>query len=129
MIMWPGLKRRERGARAEKLARRYLEQQGLKFREANFHCRQGEIDLIMQDDESLVFVEVRYRGNDRYGSAAETVDRTKQRKLVTTALYYLQTRPELAKLATRFDIIAISGDTPTPTIDWHPNAIQVQDPT
>ncbi len=129
MIMLPGLKRRERGVQAEKLARRYLERQGLTFREANFHCRQGEIDLIMQDSETLVFVEVRYRGNDRYGSAAETVDRAKQRKLVATALYYLQTRPELAKLATRFDIIAISGDTPTPNIDWHQNAIQVQDPT
>lgn len=127
--MWPGLKQRERGARAEKLARRYLEQQGLQFLLANYHCRMGEIDLIMRHDETLVFIEVRYRGNDRFGSAAETVDRTKQRKLVATALCYLQSKPKLAKLASRFDVIAISGNGPSPTIDWYPDAIQVQDPT
>lgn len=125
--MWPGLKRAERGSRAEQLARRFLEQQGLQFKQANFRCKRGEIDLIMQDGETLVFVEVRYRGNSRFGSPAETVDRHKQRKLVTTALFYLQSKPELAQQASRFDVIAISGDSGSPQIDWHSNAIQIQD--
>ena len=125
--MWPGLKRAERGSRAEQLARRFLEQQGLQFKQANFRCKRGEIDLIMQDGETLVFVEVRYRGNSRFGSAAETVDQHKQRKLVTTALFYLQSKPELAQQASRFDVIAISGDSGSPQIDWHSNAIQIQD--
>lgn len=125
--MWPGLRREQRGARAEQLARNYLEQQGLNFRQANFRCRRGEIDLIMQDGDTLVFVEVRYRSNSRYGTAAETVDRHKQRKLVTTALFYLQSNPELARLSGRFDVIAISGDSGSPRIDWHPDAIQIQD--
>jgi len=125
--MWPGLRREQRGARAEQLARNYLEQQGLYFRQANFRCRRGEIDLIMQDGDTLVFVEVRYRRNSRYGTAAETVDRHKQRKLVTTALFYLQSNPQLARLSGRFDVIAISGDSGSPRIDWHPDAIQIQD--
>ncbi|MGD8407043.1 MAG: YraN family protein [Thiohalophilus sp.] len=125
--MWPGLKRAERGSRAEQLARRFLEQQGLRFKQANFRCKRGEIDLIMLDGETLVFVEVRYRSNSRFGSAAESVDRHKQRKLVTTALFYLQSKPELAQQASRFDVIAISGDSGSPQIDWHSNAIQIQD--
>lgn len=127
--MWAGLKREQRGSRAEQLARRYLEKQGLRFEQANFRCRRGEIDLIMRDADTLVFVEVRYRGNSRYGSAAETVDRHKQRKLTTTALFFLQNNPKLARLASRFDVIAISGDSGAPHIDWHPNAIQSQDLT
>jgi putative endonuclease len=125
--MWPGLKRAERGSRAEQLARRFLEQQGLRFKQANFRCKRGEIDLIMLDGETLVFIEVRYRSNSRFGSAAESVDRHKQRKLVTTALFYLQSKPELAQQASRFDVIAISGDSGSPQIDWHSNAIQIQD--
>lgn len=125
--MWPGLKRAERGSQAEQLARRFLEQHGLRFKQANFRCKRGEIDLIMQDGETLVFVEVRYRSNSRFGSAAESVDRHKQRKLVTTALFYLQSKPELAQQASRFDVIAISGDSGSPQIDWHSNAIQIQD--
>lgn len=125
--MWAGLRRDQRGTRAEQLARQYLEQHGLHFRQANFRCRRGEIDLIMQDGDTLVFVEVRYRRNSRYGSAAETVDRHKQRKLVTTALFYLQGNPRLARLTSRFDVIAISGDSGSPHIDWHPDAIQIQD--
>ena len=125
--VWAGLKRGQRGSRAEQLARQFLEQQGLRFRQANFRCKRGEIDLIMQDGETLVFVEVRYRSNSRFGSAAETVDRHKQRKLVTTALFYLQNNPVLAQQASRFDVIAINGDSGSPQIDWHTNAIQIQD--
>lgn len=125
--MWSRLGREQRGNQAEQLARHYLEQQGLRFEQANFRCRRGEIDLIMRDGDSLVFVEVRYRRNDRYGSAAETVDRQKQRKLVTTALFYLQSNPQQARLTSRFDVVAISGEGNTPRIDWHPDAIQMQD--
>lgn len=125
--MWFGLGRQERGSRAEQLARRYLEQHGLHFVEANFRCRQGEIDLIMHDKQTLVFVEVRYRSQSRYGSAAESVDRRKQDKLISAALRYMQDNPALAQQASRFDVIAISGEQGKPEIDWHPNAIQVQD--
>lgn len=125
--MWFGLGRQERGNRAEQLARRYLEQQGLRFVEANFRCRQGEIDLIMRDEQTLVFVEVRYRSQSRYGSAAESVDRRKQGKLVSAALRYMQGNPALAQQASRFDVVAINGEQGKPQIEWHPNAIQVQD--
>lgn len=125
--MWPGLRREQRGIQAEQLARQYLEQQGLRFKQANFRCKRGEIDLIMQDDSTLVFVEVRYRRHNRYGSAAESVDQHKQRKLVATALFYLQNNPATAHHASRFDVIAISGEQGIPRIDWHQNAIQIQD--
>ena len=64
-----------KGTIAENKARQYLEKHGLKFVEKNYRCRNGEIDLVMQDKNELVFVEVRYRKNDSYGSALDTIDK------------------------------------------------------
>lgn len=108
---------RRRGTEAEHAARGFLEQQGLRFVTANYHCRRGEIDLVMRDGETLVFVEVRLRSNPRYGGAAASVDYHKQKKLVSTAEHYLQTSGFDGPA--RFDVIAMSGAN---TIDWIQNA-------
>ena len=117
----------EAGRRAEQGACNYLQQQGLRLVERNYACTRGEIDLIMQDRDTLVFVEVRYRRNAHYGSAAESVDWRKQGKLSATAAHYLQEHPKAARQACRFDVIALSGQNTAgnkTNVDWIPNAFQ-----
>ena len=98
-----------RGSDAEDLACRFLQARGLVLLERNFRCRRGEIDIILQDADTLVFVEVRYRRQNRYGSAVESVDRHKQSRLTACALYYLQARATAPDPGCRFDVVAISG--------------------
>ncbi|MCW8901366.1 MAG: YraN family protein, partial [Gammaproteobacteria bacterium] len=93
----------------------------------NYHCRFGEIDLIMQDGDSLVFVEVRYRRNNHFGSGAETVTASKQSKLVKTASAYLQQHAKLNQYPARFDVVSITGAVEKSNIhniefDWIKNA-------
>lgn len=95
------------GARQEQAARRHLEGQGLRFVAANFRCRRGELDLVMRDGDTLVFVEVRYRASDRFGGAAASVDRRKQTRLLAAAGYYLSRHP--TDLPCRFDVVAIDA--------------------
>ena len=99
---------RQVGARMESSARAFLEREGLRFVEGNFRSRFGEIDLIMRDGDTIVFVEVRPRKSNRFGTAAETVDRRKQLKLIRTAQYYLRRHPRLVERPCRFDVVATS---------------------
>lgn len=94
------------GSRAEHAAAEYLRNHGLECVEQNFACKLGELDLIMQDKSCVVFVEVRFRKSDRYGSAASTVTPIKQNKLRKTALFYLKTR-KLQNASVRFDVIGM----------------------
>lgn len=77
------------GAEAEHWAEKYLLSQGLKLIARNYRGRFGEIDLIMQDKETLVFVEVRQRSSNRFGGAAASINHQKQQKLIRTAQQYL----------------------------------------
>ena len=92
----------------------YLRAQGLSLIEKNYRCREGEIDLIMRDRETLVFVEVKQRTAERFGSAAATVTDKKLAKIFRTAESFLQKYPELAKLRARFDVVAFQNSNPTP---------------
>ena len=97
---------------AELFACRHLQQQGLTLVTRNFRCKVGEIDLVMQQGDTIVFVEVRYRKSDRYGSAAESVDFRKQRKLINTALFFMQKYDPRLQRPYRFDVVAIEGEPP-----------------
>ena len=97
------------GKEVENLVSIYLQQQGLKPVAANYFCKIGEIDLIMRDQETLVFVEVRYRHNLSYGDGAATVNKNKQHKIKKTATYYLQQHKLYDKAKCRFDVVAVSG--------------------
>lgn len=108
------------GRQAEQQARAYLEQQGLKLAASNWHCRAGELDLVMHDHSTLVFVEVRYRNSLRYGTAAETVNHRKQQKIIRAAQYYLQKNPSTKNC--RFDIIAVSPGCSGNRVEWIRNA-------
>ncbi|MCB1775810.1 MAG: YraN family protein [Candidatus Competibacteraceae bacterium] len=111
------------GAIAEDLALRYLQEQGLILVTRNFRCRAGELDLIMRDGEYLVFVEVRSRRYVRYGTPAESVTRTKQKKLLRTAALYLQ-RHRLDPPC-RFDVAAVFQCGGEPQIEWIRDAFQL----
>lgn len=113
---------RLQGAQAEDLACKFLVEQGLRLIDRNFHCRGGEIDLIMRDTDNLVFVEVRYRRQQRYGSGVESVNRHKQRRIVQCATYYLHRHPRAAALAARFDVVALAPEDNELQIEWIRNA-------
>ncbi|MDM3870935.1 YraN family protein [Porticoccus sp. W117] len=118
------------GDKAEQLARRHLKKAGLTIIECNYRCRRGEIDIIARDGDSLVFVEVRYRRQNSFGSAADSINQRKQARITTAALSYLQRHQLGETLPCRFDTICIA---PNPAnglwrqayhIDWLRNAFQ-----
>ena len=118
---------RELGEITESLACEYLETKGFKLIERNYHCRFGEIDLIMKHNDSLVFIEVRYRHSNNFGSGAESITASKQSKLIKTASAYLQQHAKLNKHPARFDVVSITGSIETNNInkidfDWIENA-------
>lgn len=108
------------GKQHEEQAAQFLQQQGLQPITANFRSRFGEIDLIMQQQQCVVFVEVRYRKNTFFGSAAESVNLAKQKKLLKTAYYFLARNPQYQQMDCRFDIVGISQYGQQ--IDWIKNA-------
>ncbi|WP_455198892.1 YraN family protein [Kaarinaea lacus] len=113
------------GQQAEQTACQYLQSQGLSLLEKNYSCPRGEIDLIMRDRNTVVFVEVRFRRDTRFGSGAETVDRRKQNKLLATAAHYLQQNPKAARSACRFDVISLTAnDSGEQQMDWIADAFQ-----
>ena len=103
---------RDRGAAAEDAALRHLETHGLSFLDRNYRCRVGEIDLV------------RYRKSDAFGSGAESVTRSKQRRIIKTALYYLQAKPHLENAPCRFDVVSIGGRLGNFDIEWIVDAFE-----
>lgn len=96
------------GREAESQACVYLEKHGLRLLEKNYRCAHGEIDLIMEQAETLVFIEVRYRRSNRFGAPAETVGARKQARLRFTAEHYLQQSKHHSHRPCRFDIVALT---------------------
>jgi putative endonuclease len=106
---------REIGMQAEQKACEYLEKQGLILLEQNYLKKTGEIDLIMQDKEYIVFVEVRLRNNQDFGAGFETVLTPKQNKLMRTAVLYLLETNNYDKAYCRFDIVSMTDQD---KIEW-----------
>lgn len=95
------------GKFAENRAEKLLRESGLVILARNYRCRQGEIDLVAKDGDTLVFVEVRSRGRQDYGSAAESITIAKQRRIIAAAHHYLAT---LAHTPTcRFDAVTLDA--------------------
>lgn len=110
------------GRQAENQAEKYLHRQGLTTLDKNFHCRFGELDLIMQDGDELVFVEVRHRQQSGFGSGADTVTRAKQQRLSAAARYYLTRHPLGLNQYCRFDVVSIDGGLTNRHVNWIKNA-------
>lgn len=107
------------GVDAEQLASRFLQQRGLQLVAQNFRTRYGEIDLIMNDGNELVFVEVRLRRNAFFGGGADSVTHSKRSRIVAAAKQYLQSYARVP--ACRFDVVALDA-LDTQNIDWIRNA-------
>lgn len=117
---------RATGERYEDVALAHLQRAGLRLIARNFSCRHGELDLIMDDRKTIVFVEVRYRsvagGRSNFGDGIDSVSATKRAKLVRAASAFLSAQPQLANHTCRFDVIAIAGEMSAPKLDWRQNA-------
>ena len=106
------------GARAEELCAELLRKAGLRVVERNWRCRHGEIDLVAEEGRTLVFAEVRYRSNERFGGAGESVTAAKQARLIAAARLYLMRRPDAD---CRFDVLLLDS-LEASRIQWIRNA-------
>lgn len=97
----------EKGAHYEAAACRYLEKHGLTLLERNFRTRSGEIDLVMRDGRTLVFVEVKFRASTSHGGPLEAVTASKQRRIKRTALFYLS-QTKIYYDSIRFDVLGMT---------------------
>ena len=111
-----------KGLIAEQWALRYLQKQGLNYLVKNYSCRWGEIDLIMEEDPYLVFIEVRARNNKNFGGAAASVTFSKQKKIIKTAQWYMQVN-KIQNKPVRFDVVCLDGQAPE--VNWIKDAFSL----
>lgn len=102
------------GERAEQIAAGYLQRKGLALIETNYRCRWGEIDLVLQDRDTIVFIEVKLRHSTSFGGAAYSVTPRKQARIVAAARHYLAGKHEMP---CRFDVVLLKRLDP-PRIEW-----------
>lgn len=110
------------GQQAEEIAYAHLRKQGLKLIQRNYRCKEGEIDLIMQECQTLVFVEVRYRSDEQYGGSIESINWQKQQRIIKTAQRYLQTHPQAQYQVCRFDVVLLASNN---KITWITDAFRL----
>jgi putative endonuclease len=119
------MNRREIGKLGEKLAQKFLKKRGYRIRETNFHCREGEIDIVAQQKDYLVFIEVRTKSNLDFGTPEESITQSKKEKLVSLALTYINNHQNLPSLW-RIDVVAVEVDQKgkTKRIELIENAVE-----
>ena len=105
----PFTPRQQAGREAEHQALEYLRQQGLTLLAQNWLCKRGELDLVMLDGDTVVFVEVRYRLHSDWGGALASIDARKREKLVFAAQHFLMQESRWAQHPCRFDVVALEG--------------------
>ncbi len=110
------------GTEAETQALTYLQARGLRLIERNFNCKYGEIDLVMQHKDYLVFVEVRFRKHHQFGTGADSVNYFKQRKILKTAEFFLQRHVNYRYYPCRIDVVSIGPGNSD--VDWITNAVE-----
>jgi putative endonuclease len=94
---------------------------------SNFHCRYGELDLVMRERDCLVIVEVRYRRSDSYGGALPSITAAKLQRIAKTIQHLLWKHRQLRELPLRFDVIALAGLMDEPTVTWCQRAYSFDD--
>jgi putative endonuclease len=117
--------RQQIGANSEQLAQDYLQAEGLIFVACNFTCRMGEIDLIMRDKETLVFIEVRSRSQKDAYDPIESIHYGKQQRLARSAVFFLQKQGWLDTYPCRFDVIGITYTQGPAQINWIKHAFSL----
>jgi putative endonuclease len=117
--------KQRQGQHFEQLALTHLQQHGLVLVARNYWCRVGEIDLVLRERDTLVFVEVRFRRGAEFGSALASVVRRKQLRVIRAAQHFLQRYPRHATSPCRFDVVALSTDAARGAqIEWVRNAFE-----
>jgi len=114
--------RHRSGAHWEREAESFLRSKGLNLLHRNFSCRFGDIGLVMEDGTSIVFVEVKYRKDNRHGSGADAVTLQKQCRISRAAAWFLARNPHRAEQTCRFDVISIGTQDGGQHIHWIRNA-------
>ncbi|HKS12915.1 MAG TPA: YraN family protein [Pseudomonas sp.] len=113
------------GKAAEQQALEYLQGQGLRLLTQNWRCKGGELDLVMLDNDTVVFVEVRYRLHADFGGALGSIDGRKQKRLVLAATLFLQKEARWASYPCRFDVVALQGSRHAgQPLQWLKNAFE-----
>jgi len=102
--------RRSIGTEQETKVQEYLQSQGYEIVARNFYTKHGEIDLIAKKDDYLVFIEVKYRADGRYGAPEEAVDYRKQRKIIAAAQYYMYKNRISFDTPCRFDVAGVTDE-------------------
>jgi putative endonuclease len=113
--------RKQVGNKGESLAEDYIKRKGYKIIQRNYRCRLGEIDIIAKDGDTIVFIEVRTKQNENFGSPQDSVTSTKINKISKTALSFIQEK-NLSGFSYRFDFIAITFSQGKPNIEHIENA-------
>jgi putative endonuclease len=115
-------KRKQTGQQGETIAVAYLADKGCEILQRNWSCPTGELDIVVKDGETLVFVEVRTRRGERFGTAEESVTPRKQARLIELAQTYLQ---EVASShpSWRIDVVAVQLGRGLPQINHIENAV------
>ncbi len=121
------LLRRAKGQEVEAACRRWLLKQHISLVASNFHSKYGEIDIIGQEESTLIFFEVRYRRENSYGSSAESVTYAKQQRIYKTALFFITQHPKFQHYNYRFDIIGATTYNGKIEFSWQKNAFQVRE--
>ena len=116
-------KRASLGRWGENLALGFLKTQGLKILERNFRCPAGEIDIIARSDSQIIFVEVKTRESEIFGTPQEAVNQRKQTQVIRVAQWYLEQNP--VNLQPRFDVLAIRTGAGKPDLEHIPDAFGV----
>lgn len=116
---------RQSGQAAEQQALDYLQEQGLTLLQRNWMCKGGELDLVMVDGDTVVFVEVRYRRHAQWGGALESIDARKRSRLILAAQQFLQTESLWQDSPCRFDVVALEGNARLgQPVQWLTNAFE-----
>jgi len=118
---------RAQGAAVEAAALAHLRDAGLRAIAANANYRFGELDLVMREGATVVFIEVRYRRDARFGGGAASIDRNKRRKLVHAAQAFLAAHRQFSDAPCRFDVIDADGDPARPRLTWIRDAFRADD--
>ena len=114
----------QRGKDAEENALNFLQKNGLKPLEKNYRTSRGEIDLIMLDEETIVFIEVRARSSDTYMKPLESIDKRKLEKIIHASNHYLQKKGVDSDSLCRFDVVVLTGIKNQSKIEWIKNAFE-----
>lgn len=116
------MNKRQVGDYYESLACAYLLKEGVTIVERNYRALRGEIDIIARDGRYLVFIEVKYRKDKRYGAPEAAVTISKQRQICKLSKLYLYSKKKSTDFPIRYDVIAITDIDNTATIRWYKNA-------